>query len=75
MGDIGGLFDAMKVLGHFLISFAASITGSSLDRFLISKLFKFEKKKTKQYSEFEGDVKKQIERRTPAQFKACRWLF
>ena len=47
MGDIGGLFDAMKLLGHFLISFATFVAGSGLDRFLISQLFKFEKKKNR----------------------------
>lgn len=73
MGDIGGFFDAMKLLGNFLISSAAFIAGSGLDRFVISQLFKFEKKK-KRYAEFEDDAKKQIERRTPAKFNACRWL-
>lgn len=74
MGDIGGLFDAMKLLGHFLISFATFVAGSGLDRFLISQLFKFEKKKNRRYSTFDNDAKKQIGRRVPAKFNACRWL-
>ena len=45
MGDMGGLLDAMKLLGSVIINFAAVLTGSGLDRFLIAQLFKFDKKK------------------------------
>ena len=44
IGDIGGLFEIMKIIGSLLISFATFVTGSNLDYFLIKELFKFDKK-------------------------------
>ena len=46
-GDMGGLFDALKIIAGLFISAASALTGSNLDRFLISKLFKLTRKKEK----------------------------
>ena len=39
-GDVGGLFDMLRLIGSILISLFSSIFGSGLDRFLLEKLFK-----------------------------------
>ena len=40
LGDIGGLSDALFSIGGFFISFITAITGSQLDNFLVTNLFK-----------------------------------
>ena len=47
MGDLGGLYDALKLLVGLFVSITSTLTGSSLNRFLISKIFKFDRKKKK----------------------------
>ena len=39
LGDIGGLFDALKVLGLFFIFGYNLLFGSILEKFLLSKIF------------------------------------
>ena len=72
MGDLGGLYDALKLLVGIFVSITSTLTGSSLSRFLISKIFKFDRKKKR--STVEENPLTQIKKRKPAKFSACRWL-
>ena len=76
ISDMGGLFDAMKLIGSFVMSCFTMLTGRSLESYLITKLFKFGRQKHKLHSNnnSEENIKRNITQRIPAKFSACRWL-
>ena len=69
-GDVGGLFDFLKLVGFQLTTFVSFLTGSGLDRFLVSKLFLREQRK----SSASDDIKKVVGNRKSANFQTwiCR---
>ena len=44
LGDIGGLFDMLRLMASPIIAFSATIFGNGLHRYLIKSLFRIEKK-------------------------------
>ena len=44
LGDVGGLFDMLKIVGEVLVSGVTLLAGSGLNRFIIASMFKFQEK-------------------------------
>ena len=63
-GDVGGLFDFLKLVGFQLTTFISFLTGSGIDRFLVSKLF-FREQRKLSTSE---NIQKVVENRKSAKF-------
>ena len=42
LGDVGGLYDMLKLLGQFFFTCVQLLFGSNLDRYLVLHLFKKE---------------------------------
>ena len=40
LSDVGGLFDILKIIGSYIVLFGSLMTGSKLDRHLVSRIFK-----------------------------------
>ena len=40
LGDVGGLTDALKAIGQAIIFLISLVTGSRLDQYIISQVFK-----------------------------------
>ena len=40
LGDIGGLLDALNLIGGFIMTFQMFIMGNPLEKFLVTSLFK-----------------------------------
>ena len=45
LGDVGGLFDMLRLIALHIISLSESLFGNGLSRYLIAALFKTENKK------------------------------
>ena len=45
LGDIGGLHDALKLIGELFMAVVTMLSGSGLDRYLVESLFKVDPKK------------------------------
>ena len=45
MGDVGGLHDALALVGEVLMAIVSLFSGSGLDRYLIASLFKIPPRK------------------------------
>ena len=67
-GDVGGLFDFLKLGGSLFTAFASFLSGSGLDRFLVSKLFLRERRKIRDTD----DIHDVVENRKPANFRT--WI-
>ena len=50
LGDVGGLFDMLKLIGQAMIAFITSLSGSKLNRVLISQIFYLPNKKKQDQS-------------------------
>ena len=48
LGDIGGLLDALTVIGSFLMTIYTFIIGDPLDSYILYNLFKTEQENTSQ---------------------------
>ena len=44
LGDIGGLFDALKAIASIFLSIIFALTGNPIEEFLVSLVFKREEK-------------------------------
>ena len=42
LGDVGGLFDMLRIVGECLMGSITLLAGSGLDRFIIANVFKFQ---------------------------------
>ena len=69
-GDVGGLFDMLKLLAQPIVAFTTLLFSSGLDHYLIQALFKRETR-----FKFNESVLSHIERRKAAKVKWCNWLF
>ena len=47
-GDVGGLFDMLKLIGEVLISLMTMIFGSSLNKHMLEKLYRLDKQSKRQ---------------------------
>ena len=43
LGDVGGLFDMLRLLAEPIVAFLSVLFGSGLERYLLSALFKKER--------------------------------
>ena len=48
LGDVGGLFDMLKLIGEVLISLMTMIFGSSLNKHMLEKLYRLDKQSKRQ---------------------------
>ena len=39
LGDVGGLFDMLKLIGSIIVAFLSIVSGSGMNRYIISSLF------------------------------------
>ena len=69
MGDVGGLHDALVLLGEVIMTVASFFTGSGLDRYLVASLFKV----NSQRNETKTNQNK-IASRKPAKFSLCNFI-
>ena len=65
MGDVGGLFGTLSILGYYIVSIASQITGNSLVREMIENLFLIEA--SKRWTE-DADIGTWLRRRKPVKF-------
>ena len=69
LGDVGGLFDMLKLLAEPIIALSTALFGNGLSRFLTSSLFKIEKRHKANQSVFSY-----IKHRKHIKTKICNWL-
>ena len=60
-GDVGGLFDMLKLISQTLLSFVYSIIGSGLDKFLLERLFTLDKKRNRYANNQNESIQKKKE--------------
>ena len=53
MGDVGGLHDALVLLGEVFMTLVSLFTGSGLDRYLVKSLFKVNPRKDDRKAAYE----------------------
>ena len=53
MGDVGGLHDALVLLGEVFMTLVSLFTGSGLDRYLVASLFKVNPRKDDRKAAYE----------------------
>ena len=70
LGDVGGLFDMLKIIGSPLVSFLSFVVGSGLETYLVQLLFKVQKKRTDN-----TQITSFIKNRKPFRAKLCNFLF
>ena len=44
LGDVGGLYDMLKLLAQPVLAFSSLLLGSGLDQYLVESIFKVQKK-------------------------------
>ena len=69
LGDVGGLYDMLRLLAEPILAIISVLVGSGLDRFLIRSLFKKEKN-----FRLNEDVFSHIKHRKPTKVKWCNLL-
>ena len=69
LGDVGGLFDMVKLLIQPLVTLSSALLGTGLHRYLISALFKRER----HHRPNEGMIT-HILKRKPFHLQLCSWL-
>ena len=73
LSDIGGLFDILRLIAGPITALSTALLGSGLDRYLISALFKKDKKPKR--VDHSVNVLTHIKSRKPPVFKICSWLY
>ena len=73
LGDIGGLFDMLRFIAGPITALSTSLLGFGLDQYLISALFKKDKKPKR--ADHSANVLTHIKSRKPPVFKLCSWLY
>ena len=69
LGDVGGLFDMIRLLTQPIVTLSSALLGTGLHRFLISALFKIERRQ-KPEEHFITHIRK----RKPFHIQLCSWL-
>ena len=69
LGDIGGLFDMLKLLAKPMLKFYSLIFGSGLEAFLIKSLFKVQRKVNDK-----TNALNLIKKRRPLNANICSWV-
>ena len=69
LGDVGGLFDMIRLLAAPLVSLSSAILGTGLHRYLISALFKVERRLKPN-----EPLITHIRKRKPFYVHLCSWL-
>ena len=71
LGDVGGLYDMLKLLGQLIITCVQLYSGSNLNQYLVSHIFK---KEANRRIRSNFTLIKWIGSRKPAKFKVSYWL-
>ena len=70
LGDVGGLFDMLKILAKPVLVIAHVLLGTGLDQYLLSSIFKVQKKMKSGHT-----LQDYIKRRQPFKASFCNVLF
>ena len=70
LGDVGGLFDMLKIIAEPIVALSTAMLGSGLDRYLVQALFRKESRRRPSESVFTH-----IKRRKHTKVKWCNWLY